>query len=484
MFSGVILFSSYNFVYADLVINEIMYDLSGSDSTSSKSREWVEIYNNGSSDVTVDASVWRFYDGGANRTINGEVDFSIIAGAFVIFAGDKDTFLSDHPGFSGVVYDTGMTTLSNTGALLKILDQNSSVLDSFTYSSSQGGAGDGNTLQKISGIWSGATPTPGATNEISSNSSNNNSSSSSVNTSSTTSNSSAGGGGGGEDIYIVKTKKEQKIKTDILIKNVVFTNVPVEISASTTGTYGEPLLSGKYYWNFGDGTSKEMLVNEIEKFSHTYFYPGEYIVNLEYSMNYYSQNVEAIDKLVIKVIEPNVIISKVGDEQDFYIKLVNKGDYTADVSKWILSSDRIEFILPKNTLLDPDFEMIISPAITRLTFQDKNTLKLLTAQREEVYDYMTVAVADKIPEKKILYGEKSNTQINLDDKKEDLIEVDMGSVSDLTSNVVSSSENISSSYFPIISFVVFLGVASVSVYFVRRNKKSFVPGDDFELLDE
>ncbi len=184
MFSGVILFSSCSFVYADLVINEVMYDLSGSDSSSGKSREWVEIYNNGSSDVAIDASTWRFYDGGANRTINGEVDFSILAGAFVIFAGDKDIFLADHPAFSGVVYDTGMTTLSNTGTSLKILDQNSSVLDSFTYSSSQGGAGDGNTLQKISGIWSGVTPTPGVTNEISSNS--NNYSSSSSDTSSTT----------------------------------------------------------------------------------------------------------------------------------------------------------------------------------------------------------------------------------------------------------------------------------------------------------
>ena len=56
MFSGVILFSSCSFVYADLVINEVMYDLSGSDSSSGKSREWVEIYNNGSSDVAIDAA--------------------------------------------------------------------------------------------------------------------------------------------------------------------------------------------------------------------------------------------------------------------------------------------------------------------------------------------------------------------------------------------------------------------------------------------
>jgi hypothetical protein len=66
------------------------------------------------------------YDGSANRTINDQVNFS---GAYVIFAGDKDTFLSDNPGFSGIVYDTGITSLNNTGATLKLLDQNGSAVD-------------------------------------------------------------------------------------------------------------------------------------------------------------------------------------------------------------------------------------------------------------------------------------------------------------------------------------------------------------------
>src|SRR3989344_608183 len=161
---GLILLSP-SYAEAGLVINEIMYDLSGSDSASSKSREWIEIYNPDAGPVSIDASSWRIYDGGANRTINGEVDFSVLAGAYVIFAGDKDTFLTDHPGFSGTVYDTGISSLNNTGATLKLSDQDGNALDTVIYPSSQGGAGDGNTLQKISSAWQGGTPTPGIQNE-------------------------------------------------------------------------------------------------------------------------------------------------------------------------------------------------------------------------------------------------------------------------------------------------------------------------------
>src|SRR3989338_9717492 len=95
---GLVLLSP-SYAEAGLVINEIMYDLSGSDSASSKSREWIEIYNPDAGPVSIDASSWRIYDGGANRTINGEADFSVPAGAYLIFSGGKDTFFSVHPSF-------------------------------------------------------------------------------------------------------------------------------------------------------------------------------------------------------------------------------------------------------------------------------------------------------------------------------------------------------------------------------------------------
>src|SRR3989338_10425717 len=134
---GIVFFSSCRLAFAGLIINEIMYDLSGSDSTSGKSREWIEVYNPDSGDLSIDASTWRIYDGSGNRTINSQVNFSIPAGSYIIWAGDKDTFLLDHPGFSGTVYDTSIATLNNTGDTLKMLDQDGGVVDSVIYASSQ-----------------------------------------------------------------------------------------------------------------------------------------------------------------------------------------------------------------------------------------------------------------------------------------------------------------------------------------------------------
>ena len=51
-----IFFSGFHFAFASLTINEIMYDLSGADSTNGKSREWVEIYNPDASAVSIDAT--------------------------------------------------------------------------------------------------------------------------------------------------------------------------------------------------------------------------------------------------------------------------------------------------------------------------------------------------------------------------------------------------------------------------------------------
>ena len=478
-----IFLANWHFVYADLVINEVMYDLSGADSTNSKSREWVEVYNNGSSDINIDASIYRIYDGGANRTINGENNFTIPALSYVVWAGDKDTFLVDHPGFSGTVYDTGITTLSNTGANLKIIRTDTvDPIDSFVYTSSMGANGDDNTIQKISNTWTSASPTPGVTNESSS------SSSSTTNTSNSSNNISIPETENtptsiASDIFNQSSgdTKKQKIKTEIVVKNTVFTGVSLKFSAYTLGYYGEVLPYGRYFWNFGDGDAREMKVNEVENFTHTYFYPGDYVVSLEYYMSYYGDVPEAIDKMIIKVIDPNLVISNVGDEKDFFIEITNNGNTDADISKWILASQNSSFILPKNTIIEPRKKLILSGYITHFTFGDKETLQLLNSQRNLIYEYK------KIEENKI--NNIVNTAPKINTKIQEYVVPD--NVSDeivvkenLEANAISSVSDLDNSFVPIAAFVLFLGTAGGAVYFLRRNKINMDNREDFELLDE
>lgn len=141
------------FVLGDLVINEIMYDLEGSDTLNNKSREWIEIYNNSNHSITLTGGTngWRFSDG-SNHLLNEPAAqglMTISAGGYVILTGDAATFLLDHPGFGGTVIDTVMS-LKNSTSTVKISAPDETIIDEVTYYNSWGANGDGKTLERKS----------------------------------------------------------------------------------------------------------------------------------------------------------------------------------------------------------------------------------------------------------------------------------------------------------------------------------------------
>jgi hypothetical protein len=127
---------------SSVVISEVLYDVKDLPDTD---HEWVELYN--SSDTAVSLQGWKFADS-SNHTLNappangGQGSLSIEPRGYVILSGNAATFLADHPGFVGTVIDTVMS-LNNAGATLSVLSSTGQVVDSFTYTSSLGGSGDG-----------------------------------------------------------------------------------------------------------------------------------------------------------------------------------------------------------------------------------------------------------------------------------------------------------------------------------------------------
>ena len=465
-----------------------MYDPAGSDT----GREWVEIKNDTSGPI--DISGYKFLESlsASNHSLTLIQGTALIpAGGFLIISNDTTKFFLDYPNFSGNLFKVSITSFNNSGNTVTLKDSNLNVVDTFIYSSAVGASDDGNSLQKISGSWSPATPTPGSTNDPvapPSSSPPSNSSSSGNNTNPSVV---ATTGGNGEDPALKNNKKSQKIETKIIAKNFVFSGVPLELKVVSTGYYGEVLPYGKYYWNFGDGDSKQMTSNEMEKFSHIYFYPGEYSINLEYYMNYYGENPDAVDKFVVKVIAPSVVISSVGDEKDFYLEITNNGDYEADISKWILENNRTNFVFPKNTILGVKKKIIISPHISNFVFSDGDSLRLMTPQREVAYDYGSSLhkeetkdlVVQNTPSKVEKNSAKSISQLEiLKNSKKNKI----NDAIDLTATVISGTENKNehSFYFfgAVLSILIVFG--SISVYFLRRKKNLQLAGEDFELLDE
>jgi hypothetical protein len=420
------------------------------------------------------------------------VDFSIPALSYVIFAGNKDTFLAEHTSFSGLVYDTGITSLNNSGATLKILDQNGNVVDSVTYTSSQGGAGDGNSLQKISNAWVSGAPTPGTANQ-STDSGNNNSNSEAtgalINNSSTSSTSSSSNK---SSTPKSKVSEDPKITTNIIMKDVAFVGAPIVLQATSFGYSKEQLHFGKYFWNFGDGDSKEILANNTDKVTHTYFYPGDYTVSLEYYANPYSDIRDAIDTLVVKVVPEDLVISKVGDEKDFFVEVSNNMNNEADISGWVLSSSSHSFVFPRNTVLGSKKKMILSPKITHLAFVDKDTLRLLTKEGDLVFDYNGALNANTPI---LLVNKKEKVSTSMVSTKEGNIDylkinpIDEPFKKNLEANTIDSNlskykpDLSSPSPVPVFIFLLFLGGGATSIYFIRKKKTQTMSGEDFEILN-
>ena len=336
---------------------------------------------------------------------------------------------------------------------------------------------DGQSIYLASGVWTSGVPTLGLANvstlaEIIS--------PPIVSSSQSTPPTAPSSGSGGEDLS-KSVSKVQNIKTQISAPSFAFVDTPFSLSASSTGHYGEALMYGKYFWNFGDGDSKEMKVNEVENFSHTYFYAGEYTINLEYYMNYYSTKPETSIKFILKVVEPSIVISNVGDKDDFFIEFTNNTVYDADISNWILEDGVKSFILPKNSILLSKKKMILSPRITHLAFENKDYLRLLNSDRVMIYEYIPIIIAPivsvvaKIQTPVVVVDKIKNTQI---------VETKVDAFESLSASPVLAPETDVRTYIPITSFVLFLGATSGAVYFIRRKKNPFTSGDDFELLDE
>lgn len=492
LFSGVVIFFlSYHFAFASLVINEIMYNPQGLDTD----HEWIEIFNNSSTD-SVDITGWKFNDG-SNHGLNqppangGQGSLVIPAGAYAILSGNAATFLSDHLGFSGTVIDTVMS-LPNTSGTLELHKADNSLVDTVSYNSSQGANEDGNSLQKIGTSWSGATPTPGAQNSnpsitpsggsglvVSDNSANNISLPVSATTTATTAE--------------TKTKVIEipKIKTEIIGKTSGFAGLPILLEAKAYGPAGEQLYFGKYFWNFGDGDSKEINLSDSRPFTHAYFYPGEYAISLDYYQNYYSNIPDASNQITIRIVPVDISISRVGDDKDFFVEISNNTDYTADLSNWSLTSEEKSFMLPHNTTLASKKKLIISPQISHFSWADKNTLKLMTPEKEVAFDY-EASVTPSIPPPK---GEAVKSSLPFGEGKGGVnFEVVPASVLDnqistnnLTASIVESdavnSKNPNAMIFSIIS-IIFVGISALGVYLVRQKGTNFSHGNDFEILDE
>ncbi|MEK7572516.1 MAG: lamin tail domain-containing protein [Patescibacteria group bacterium] len=452
--AGVFLFFGSNIAYAEIIINEVQLN--------PVAERFIELYN--SDNLAVDLTGWYIQ----RKTATGNDFSSLVSKTYfenkTINANDYFLISKDTLGLSAFTL-----TESNT---IQLKNSDQKVADKIGWGNGESSVADnppdGKSIQRTDTGWIIASPTPSASNL-----------SSSVNNSINMENNA------NNNNSLTQNKIElPTIKTKIIAKSLAFAGIPLEFQANNLGYSGEMLNYGRNFWNFGDGDSKEQ-INNFDKFSHIYSYPGKYIVSLEYYANYYSEIPDTINKITIDVIPLSIIISKVGDEKDFFIELKNNSDYEMDISKWVLSSLNKTFVLPKNTGILSKSKIILSPKITNFTIGDEKNLKLATPTGEIIFNYGVPAIDKQIElsnniKNPIVSAGKLET-VNLEKiNTENLNFYNNLSAGAIKSEIVDKNN----SYLFFMGFAILLAVSSGAVYFIRQKKIALEEGSDFEILDE
>lgn len=309
------------FVWA-MKINEIMYDVAGTDT----GREWVEVYNN--TDKEVDISKWKLFENNVGHTLKIIKGSPIIqVGGYAIIADNDINFMADNPNFSGALFDS-VFSLTNTGETLILLDSEGNKIDEIGYNDTLGAKGDGNSLQLFDGFLIPSIPTPGLENIKSSAPKTESTSTSTI-----------------PDISSHSSPKpiispEQKVDFELSIGRD-------RVSSIKTPVIFEPFVgeevssrSARYLWNFGDGNQQKG-----RKVEHYYKHPGNY--NVVLNVSYLKQH--AVSRAEITIFKPSVLMSPKEDG----LEIQNFGKNELNIGGWKIKSEdqQIKFTFPQDTII-------------------------------------------------------------------------------------------------------------------------------------
>ena len=360
IFLGIVfvLFSP-SLVFSGVSISEIMYDFPGTEGQGE--HDWIEVVNNGGADV--DLSKFKFFEANTNHGLKFDRGAAILPpGGFAVIANATSTFISDWPNFSGTLFDSSFSLNSTSaGETLEIRDPDLVLEDTVTYSSDWGAKDDGNSLQKIDGVWKALLPTPGKANtaDVGSTTPTDQTATSTPSETSSGSSQSQGSDSHGKSSWPL----EPQIISRIIGPSTAIAGADVIFKGEAVGLDKKPLQNPRFAWNFGDGATKEG-----ESVLHAYNFPGEYIVILEVS----SGISEGSSRLVLNVIPADISIEGVVFGSSGKVELVNNSGRELDLSWWRIQSGANFFTLPKNTKILPNGRMPLSAGVLKFPVEEQN----------------------------------------------------------------------------------------------------------------
>ena len=166
-----LIMSMFTFVFMTIAdesetirINEIMYNPAGADS----GHEWIEVYNTEEDIINIEG--WKFFEQGTNHTLSlTQGTWDIPARGFAVIADNANNFLTDYPGYVGILFDSAFS-LVNSGEYIALRNDIGDIVDEVNYIPQDGANNTGMSLEyKINDIWEVSLTyegTPGAINSV------------------------------------------------------------------------------------------------------------------------------------------------------------------------------------------------------------------------------------------------------------------------------------------------------------------------------
>ncbi len=443
-------------VFALVLINEVQIE-----TDSSKDDEFIELYNNGNTEVDLtNFSIYKKTSSGSESSVVAKSRFEnkkIPANGVLFLARE-----GEYTGSKTVdIYWPNSYSLAPNNSLTLYKDfENKTIEDSVSW-------GEVKNFKRSN------------TNE----NTNTDTDNQNTNTENTTQNVSTATSGSSSLSASSQTVSKKNPELKILAKNFGFVGMPINFESIILNEEYRNIY-GKYFWNFGDGEIKELTSLENIPFTHTYFYPGEYNIYLEYYRTTHEFKPYLTSQIVINIVEPTLVISATGEEGDFFIEVSNKANMNLDLTNFTLRGLNKTFIFPKNTFLNKDKKIILSPKITNFNFGDKNFLEILDPSGKIIYSQKIIPQVKGISTKKVSSSNKNFITQATENISQDFDENLNILNEENTKDLIPYKEENENNWNVIFIFIlVVLGMVAL-VYFIRSRNRQNVKDEEFEILDE
>lgn len=327
---------------ASITISEVAW----MGSSSSYYDEWIELYNSGSSAVSLEGYTLRAADGSPDIALEG----TIAPGAYALLERTDD---ASAPEVSALYIYAG--ALGNSGETLILKDASGVEIDRVDGADGWSIGGDNDTketLQRSGGAWYTAERTPGAPYSGAS--------------SATTQT---------EEEENTKVK-EQSPKTypiqdalqyevapsfsvEVVGPEVIASGATGRFKGEAVGKRGERIQESevRWRWSFGDGE-----VVHGKQVTHHFRYPGEYMVVLSISNEGTYES--AHDRHRVSVREPLIALT---EANPLFVEIRNTDSAALDLSHWYLSDGENYFTIPEETYILPEQSVRFAAEVTKLS---------------------------------------------------------------------------------------------------------------------